>query len=156
MTDWRELCAELLAMLDAQALRDPEMDGGLLRHRARTALAQPEPEGPTDQELLRLLQVATPCYTVEHYRTELNAIRQALARFARPTIKPVPVAERLPGPEDCDAGGCCWLWEADINGHEPLGHWSLQNADWASDPDGDASHWLPHRALPVPGAEASN
>jgi hypothetical protein len=24
------------------------------------------------------------------------------------TIEPVPVAERLPGPEDCDAEGRCW------------------------------------------------
>jgi len=49
-TDWRALCAELLAMLDAQALRDPEMDGGLLRRRARAALAQPEPQRLTVQE----------------------------------------------------------------------------------------------------------
>lgn len=42
-TDYRALCAELLAALDAQALRDPEMDGGLLRREARLALAHAEP-----------------------------------------------------------------------------------------------------------------
>jgi hypothetical protein len=42
-TDYRALCAELLAALDRQAATDPEADGGLLRHRARAALAQPEP-----------------------------------------------------------------------------------------------------------------
>jgi hypothetical protein len=30
------------------------------------------------------------------------AQQQALARWSRPAIKPVPVAERLPGPEDVD------------------------------------------------------
>jgi hypothetical protein len=41
--DYRALCAELLSLLDNLAMRNPEMDGGLLRRRARTALAQPEP-----------------------------------------------------------------------------------------------------------------
>jgi hypothetical protein len=41
--DYRALCAELLSLLDKLAMRDPEMDGGLLRHRTRTLLAQPEP-----------------------------------------------------------------------------------------------------------------
>jgi hypothetical protein len=40
--DYRALCAELLSLLDDIAMRDPEMDGGMLRHRARTALAQPD------------------------------------------------------------------------------------------------------------------
>jgi hypothetical protein len=44
-TDYRALCAELLSLLDNLAMRNPEMDGGLLRRRARTVLAQPEPEG---------------------------------------------------------------------------------------------------------------
>ena len=47
-----------------------------------------------------------------------------------PTPQPVPVAERLPGPEDCDAEGRCW---------------------WFHDEDGAlCSHWLPAHALPVP------
>jgi hypothetical protein len=50
-TDYRALCAELLAALDRQAATDPEADGGLLRHRARAALAQPELVGPTDEKL---------------------------------------------------------------------------------------------------------
>jgi hypothetical protein len=40
---FRALCAELLSLLDNLAMRDPEMDGGLLRRRARIALGQPEP-----------------------------------------------------------------------------------------------------------------
>jgi len=33
---------------------------------------------------------------------DLPRIRAVLARWGRPSIKPVPVSERLPGPEDCD------------------------------------------------------
>jgi hypothetical protein len=68
-------------------------------------------------------------------------------------IQPVPVSERLPGPEDCNAEGMCWQWEPDINGRHPLGAWRLQHGDWLSDPDGDATHWLPANALPLPQAD---
>jgi hypothetical protein len=54
-TDYKALCAELLSLLDNLAMRDPEMDGGLLRRRARTALAQPEPVEPTDEQLDKTL-----------------------------------------------------------------------------------------------------
>ena len=47
---FRALCAELLSLLDELAMRDPEMDGGLLRHRARAALAQPEPVARPEDE----------------------------------------------------------------------------------------------------------
>jgi hypothetical protein len=49
MTDFRALCAELLRSLEnypIQPLRDRD-----LCIRARAALAQPEPVGPTDEEL---------------------------------------------------------------------------------------------------------
>jgi hypothetical protein len=65
----------------------------------------------------------------------------------RPAIKPVPVAERLPGPEDCDAEGRCWVG---IN----LG--SCGHRSWILDliADNDSGCWLPHHALPVPQQEA--
>ena len=46
--------------------------------RARAALATPPPEPPTDEELLRLYGVATPCYHVEEFKRELNFVRAAL------------------------------------------------------------------------------
>ena len=102
-TDWRALCAELLAMLDAQALRDPEMDGGLLRRRARTALAQPEPEGVTDGELEWPPSVAQGCHEAAAEAEPGSPMQQLLVaagdlleNYARPAIKPVPAAERLP------------------------------------------------------------
>jgi hypothetical protein len=60
----------------------------------------------------------------------------------------VPVAERLPGLQDCDAEGKCWWWVADEPGAFP--HWiyaPLEAQTWAG-----YSAWLPHHALPVPQA----
>ena len=34
-----------------------------------------EPQGPSDQELLRIYGVATPCYHVEEYKKELDFAR---------------------------------------------------------------------------------
>jgi len=70
-----------------------------------------------------------------------------LARWGTPTIKPVPVSERLPGAEDCDAEGRCWLTNVDV---EP--GWVLDNPEQCT----NWTHWLPHWALPVPGAEVQS
>jgi hypothetical protein len=57
---------------------------------------------------------------------------------------PVPVAERLPGPEDCDAGGRCWAWD-----------WLAEK--WCLCDRTSACHgfdyWLPATALPLPAGE---
>jgi hypothetical protein len=69
----------------------------------------------------------------------------------RPTIEPVPVAERLPGPEDCDAEGRCWWFnpgvKASSNPHIALSSWRLTHM-LASKPMG--THWRPYNALPLP------
>jgi hypothetical protein len=72
--------------------------------------------------------------------SELRSIRSA--------IEPVPVSERLPGPEDCDAEGRCWI------GSSPTHEADNFNSSWELSPftHGD-THWLPHWALPVPGVE---
>jgi len=57
---------------------------------------RPEPEGPTDEELYQFWEshpeLGLTC------DEPVKLLRAGLTRFARPTIKPVPVAERLPGP----------------------------------------------------------
>ena len=60
--------------------------------------------------------------------------------------KPVPVSERLPGPEDCDAEGRCWMCG------KVEGDWRLISTDNPGAPQLKYvfSHWLPHWALPVP------
>jgi hypothetical protein len=70
--------------------------------RARIALTQPEPEGPTDRELLNLgNDVMGDCLPCDPDLL-LAFARAVLARCGRPTPQPISVSERLPGPEDCD------------------------------------------------------
>jgi hypothetical protein len=51
MTDFRALCAELHAAFNTYAVNEAHHD---LLARAKAAMAQPEPQGPTDKELLEL------------------------------------------------------------------------------------------------------
>jgi len=106
--DFRALCAELLDVVIKRV--DHTYGDNCLMKRARAALAQPEPEGPT----------------------------------GRPAIEPVPVSERLPGPEDCDPSFQCWWFTPSEE------KWIFWPIKWASP---ECSHWLPHHALPVPGVE---
>jgi hypothetical protein len=84
--DFRALCEELTGRLQ-HAITSANADSCYGENRdavdrARAALAQPEPVAPTDEELLRLYGVATPCYHVEEYRRELDFARAALNRLA--------------------------------------------------------------------------
>ena len=152
--DYRAMCAELLCSLENYPVQ-PSRDRDLC-DRARALLAEPEPEGPTDQELLRCGKIATPCYNLKLWERELNMMRAAIAadraRWGRPTPQPVPVSERLPKPEDCDAEGRFWA------GRSESEDWS---ADWTlATPEAVAvfcefspqTVWLPAHALPTPEA----
>ncbi len=112
------------------------------RHYA--ALSQPEPQGPTDEELD---EMGNEYWWLDanHSKPWRPFARAVLARWGRPIIEPVPVAERLPGPEDCDAEGRCWMWGA------PLSGWIYRDSESFHL---GISHWLPHHALPVPQQEA--
>jgi hypothetical protein len=61
MADWKALCAELLDALEGYVEYAPVIDAGLkdeqqLVANARTALAQPEPEGPTEHDIAELAE----------------------------------------------------------------------------------------------------
>jgi hypothetical protein len=136
MTDFRALCAEILAILDDYE-NSQRVNWDDWRSRTRATLAQPEPQGPTDEELDDLWDEVAGYYAL--YSEAKNYARAALIRWGRPDMEPVPVAERLPGPEDCDAEGWCW-WFDGFN-------WMLGRfEEWYT-------HWLPHHALPVPQSE---
>jgi hypothetical protein len=53
--DFRALCVELLQPLAEYDGANPYHEHRALITRARTALAQPEPVAPTDEELLKLM-----------------------------------------------------------------------------------------------------
>jgi hypothetical protein len=121
--------------------------------RARAALeAQPEQVEPTDAELITVAEEAGLCYPVcwdlrdgeVPQMTYLRDFARAvLARWGRPAIEPIPVSERLPGPEDCGPGGICWLWD-------PVRRiWHLTHSSYLNPGD----FWLPHWALSIPRSE---
>jgi len=161
MTDFRELCAELVELEDFEP---GDYDNWLEKRRvaikrAKAALAQPEPEGATDEELLQIAaatidpyescgiaigeyEAETEC-AVEVYGSELIAFARAvLARWGRPAIEPVPVSERLPGPEDTTDRNECWYWHPGKECWEMVPKVTGTVDEW--------SHWLPHHALPLP------
>jgi hypothetical protein len=88
-----------------------------------------------------------------------DTIRKALEQ-ARPTVEPVPVAERPWEREGwCDAEGQCWWFRpADFDEDDPALAWYLDGSPapetcWEIRFYG-YTHCLPHHALPTP--EATN
>ena len=86
MTDFRTLCAELVEALEIQ-LDELRFDNRLCKH-ARAALAQPEPQGPSDEELKaaywEAFKGAAPCGADESWLAGLRAV----ACWNRPVIAP--------------------------------------------------------------------
>jgi hypothetical protein len=96
MTD-RELIERLLFL--AETAEDYFIYRELRELKAAALEAQPEPQGPTDEELLETVAEAVG---YEHVPTDeicLALARAVLARWGRPAIQPVPVSERLPEPQ---------------------------------------------------------
>jgi hypothetical protein len=127
-----------------------------LYDRARAALAHPEPVAPTDEELARRFRAwwhdegsgLPPLPGMDH-KEHVRRISETawangayVARYARPAIQPVPVSERLPRPEDCDAGEC-WAWDTAAESWNRT-HYALCN---------HFTHWLPANALLTPEAQ---
>jgi hypothetical protein len=115
------------------------------------APAQPEPAAPTDDEIdaLVICIQALPAPSADDLALQSidqgrGMVRQALARFGRLTLNPIPVSKRLPGAEDCDAHGWCWVL------YTSYGTWTLEPPlDRNRQPCG-WTHWLPFHALPLP------
>jgi hypothetical protein len=182
MTNWRELCAELLDEISH------ESPATCL---ARAALSQPEPDvvGPSDEELYELWK--TECGEGDFQDCRRFA-RATLARYATPQPSPVPVAERLPGPgkkviayylnalgnsrtilaewvpaktkaddgladddfAEYDEESDEYYWPE--GWYEVIENWDVYGAVFVN--EGKITHWRPlppgpHNALPVPSAE---
>jgi hypothetical protein len=88
MTDFRALCAELAKQLEGwQCYASPDGPNAEVLARARAALAQPEPQGPTDEELWDLYQDLGRDFSPTEFA------RTVLARWGRRAIEPVPGVE---------------------------------------------------------------
>jgi hypothetical protein len=73
MTDYKALCADLHAAFNTYAVCEEHHE---LLQRTRTAIAQPEPEGPTVMEIIEL---ANEIEAAELGQVDL--LRAALARW---------------------------------------------------------------------------
>ena len=150
MTDFRALCAELI---EAVLSDDSHIDCVQIARAARAALAE-QPVEPRDGELNDTYWTAWHKH-LDRTNSVLHSVglRAVLVRWGRPAAAPVPVSERLPGPEDCDAEGRCWWgrfgpndWCPDwtLTTHEVM----LMFCDYSP-----REVWLPAHALPVPTLE---
>jgi hypothetical protein len=108
-TDWRALCAELVDAHDAdEGMSVSKWTANLTAAitRARAALAQPEPQGPSEAELKTFAcnwwhtfgfakDKATCTWVIDHVAPEhfVSFSRDLLARWGRPAIEPVPQQE---------------------------------------------------------------
>lgn len=92
-------------------------------------------------DLLERQAAAAP---VARLPEDAQVIEPANRTILVPVPAPVPVSERLPGPEDCDAEGLCWWGDAGDDQFVPS--WRLcEQPD-----DTHFAHWLPAHALPLP------
>ena len=128
---------------------------------------QPVAEGPTDEEIGEVYWKGAGLVRAGTGEHILRGCRAVLARWGHPAPQPVAVSERLPGPEDCDEQGRCWLLTVEdeypqwrlhsIEGAQPGGAMIWVPVDSSPGVMVDCfytSHWLPANALPTP--EATN
>ncbi len=140
---------------------------------ARAVLAQPEPASAVEAAIAAGQPVTLPSGTViadPAWFESLITIRAAdlmerqaaslpVARLPEdaqviepanhtilvPVRAPIPVSERLPGPEDCDTEERCWFYTPACS--VLCASWVLREPDslrkWET-------HWLPAHALPLP------
>jgi hypothetical protein len=163
---YRALCAELI---EAVLSDDSHIDCVEIAHRARALLAQPEPEVPTDEEIMELMPQqlrddlshaarvqlgfdnpkAAGAMRIILNRYAVNHARAALAKWGRhpespdSSTQPIPLSERLPGPEDCLDEGWAWFFNQRIGWRQAVLPVSP-----------GYTHWLPANALPTPELEA--
>ncbi len=154
MTDFRALCKELMDAIDS-GVPVERIKQSPLSVRVDAALAQPEPQGPTDEELDEFaiywwgseIDERSVSDVIESGSMAAFA-RAVLDRWGRPAIEPVPVSKRLPGPEDCDAEGRCWFGTP--SSYVMVANWVYEKAEHLRSWN---THWAPHWALPLPGVE---
>lgn len=125
----------------------------------RALCAEPEPEGPSEDDLTQLLfdsfrePIEFICDSEEEarlmIRSHVKFALAALARWGQRHPQPVPVSERPWEREGwCDGQGRCWLLLHSDDGFHVPG-WRLDKPSHYDLPDRAVS--LPAHALPVPG-----
>jgi hypothetical protein len=164
--DYRDLCQQFIDAVDQLTSHGNSTNGPghrliltvdvdnleELAETARAELAKPEPVAPTDEELDLVFDDWAECFSDD---TPLSldqslfhsAARAILARFAQPTLTPIPVSERPWEREGwCDADGNLW---AEHISREGTASWKYANRDFLG---GWCQRCLPADTLPLPAA----
>jgi hypothetical protein len=142
---WNELLAAGIACDGNKSCADGVRE--LAARKAPSIQPQPEPVPvrPTEQDVAELAENVEFMQLPQDESTRssflLEFTLRVLTRWGTPTIQPVPVSERLPGPEDCDRYGQCWFWCKAVK------TWDFRSRNRQMVHD---THWLPAHALPVP------
>jgi hypothetical protein len=152
---------DLLARPEPQGPTDDELDelyyksGGIINAFARAVLARwgrpapPAPEAGEVRELVAWLRNRDRWTQLTDAQVDRAATLLAQQAAPAPVVVPVPVSERPPGPEDCDAEGRCWWFSPPACGpHTIRPCWTFDSETLEGD-----THWLPHWALPMPVVE---
>jgi hypothetical protein len=100
MTNWRERCAELLQALETEGYAHwtvtPDKDELCLRTRAE--LAQPEPQEPTDEELISPIMWMIDECVYDNDKGEIaQSLRELITRFGHPAAPPAPEPGEVAG-----------------------------------------------------------
>ena len=119
---------------------------------ARAVLARwgnPAPQPPADGEVAELveeLRLISDGMSAIGHDSDSWFVARAAKLLQRQTLVPVPVSERLPGLEDCDAEGRCWFIRFPFDYSRES--WSLETRTYGCNIG--FTHWLPAHALPIP------
>jgi len=133
LTEHEALLARLSDVLWNNGLNNAAREVDAAVERLHNFLAQPEPEPDDPDYYLAWLLFACD----GKLRPEAQRV---LAAYGIAQPEPVPMSERLPKAEDCDAQGNCWLTNSST---EP--GWVLDNPEKCT----NWTHWVPHWAMPV-------
>jgi hypothetical protein len=150
--DYRAALAELIESVRylSECWRDPEngvdpvclAEAETQMHEASALLAAPEAVGQG-------VSASLPGMSDEWKDGYTTGWNEALTQHPAP----VPVGVRLPDRTDCDSDGRCWWYlQRDVMDDPGMPTWTLgtyriKQGTWKQ------THWLPHWALPLPGAE---
>ena len=169
MTNFRAMCAELLEWAERTSSHYYKQADVIVR--ARALLAQPEPEVPTDEEIMELMPQemrddlaaaaralagdvpwpgnpkAASAMRIILNRHVVDHARAALAKWGHPTPQPVAVSERLP-----EAGESVWHCYVGVRFWQH-GRYNGRQFFIDDGPESQpATHWRPANALPTPEA----
>ena len=113
---------------------------------ARWGRPAPAPAGEVAElvaELRRICCDVAPCDS-----GTISRAAELLERQAAPV--PVAVSERLPGAEDCESHGWCWVL------YRGYSTWALEPPCGQDGMPTGWTHWLPAHALPLPSGEVES